>query len=98
MLLHIMPLTRNIRRDDFSTAQSYSGDFALAGIGLLGLRGADSQTHAFHLRTVDERWRCGFARTLLGAAAAEDLVVCCFEGGYGGEGAAGEGGVGGCEG
>jgi hypothetical protein len=85
MLLHIMSFARNIRRNNLATAQPDPCDFPLAGIRFLGLRGAYSQTHAFHLWTVHERWRCGFARALLGSAAAEDLVVGRIEGGCGGE-------------
>jgi len=42
-----MPFARYIRRDDPAGAQPDSGDLALAGIGLLGLRGADFEADAF---------------------------------------------------
>jgi hypothetical protein len=83
MLLHIMSLTRNISRNNLATAQSDPRNFALARIRFLGFRGSHAQTHAFHFGAVDERWRCGFARALLGSAAAEDLVVGCVESGCG---------------
>ena len=89
MLLHIVALTGDISRNNLPTAQSNPSNFPLARVRLLGLRGAHAQTHAFHLWSVDERGRGGFAGALLGSAAAEDLVVGCGEGGGGGERALG---------
>jgi hypothetical protein len=84
--------TRNISRNNLPTAQPHPRNLPLARVRLLGLRGTHAQAHALHLRPVDERGRCGFARALLGSAAAQDLVVGCVEGGSGGERAAGEDG------
>lgn len=90
MLLHIVALAGDISRNNLPTAQPNPRNLPLPRVRLLRLRRAHAQAHALHLGSVDERGRCGFARALLGAAAAQDLVVGCVEGGCGGEGAAGE--------
>ena len=87
MLLHIMSLSRNIRRHDFPRAQSHTRDFALAGVGFLGFVGADAEADAFHFGPVNESGRGAATGALFNAAAAEDLVVGCAEGGVGCESA-----------
>lgn len=75
-----MTLARYIPRDQLPTTQSQSGNFALPGVRLLGFDGADAETDAFELGSVDE----GRGASLFGAtgfaAAAEDLVEGCLGG------------------
>ena len=87
MLLHIMSLPRDIRRDHFARAQPHTRDFALAGVGFLGFVGADAEADAFHFGPVNESGRGAATGALFNAAAAEDLVVGCAEGRVGCEGA-----------
>ena len=77
MLLHIMSLTRNIRRDNPSAAQPDTTGFSLPRVGFLGLGDADFEADAAHGGAVDEGGRGLFAEGLGLAAAAEDLVVGC---------------------
>lgn len=55
MLLHIMSLSRNIRRHHPSTAQSHTTCFALPRVWLLGPRDAHFEADAAHAGAVDER-------------------------------------------
>lgn len=52
VLLNIVSLTGNIRRNDRSTAKLHSRRLALSGVGLLGSHDTDTETDALELRTV----------------------------------------------
>jgi hypothetical protein len=71
MLLHIMSLPGNIRRDDSPRRQPHSRGLPLCRIRLLGLRDPDFQTHPFQFRghDVSERRTDGFSRALLRSAS-----------------------------
>jgi len=69
-----LTFTRNIRRDDPPIAQPHPRRLTLPGVGLLRLRDARLETHALHLRPVDQRGRARLARSLLHPASAPDLV------------------------
>jgi len=76
MLLHIVPLAGDIRRDHPPRAQPHPARLALPRIRLLGLRDADLQTHAFHLGSVDEGRGGLLAERLRLAAFAHHLHEC----------------------
>lgn len=79
MLLDVVPLAGDVRRDRPSGRQPDSGRLALARVGLLGARDADLEADALALRGEDlrEGRGDGVAGSLGFAAAAEDLVECC---------------------
>lgn len=78
VLLHIMPLTRNVRGDDFAVGQADFGGLALARVGLFRLRDAHFQTHAFHLGPLLRRKgrRHGVPGFLGVSTLRADLVQC----------------------
>jgi hypothetical protein len=71
MLLHIMSLAGDIRRDDPPSRQPNPGRLAFCRIGLLRLRDAHLQTHALERGGADLAQGRGdsFARSLGDAAA-----------------------------
>lgn len=92
MLLDIVSLTGDVRRDDGARRELDTGRLSLARVGLLGSDDADSQAHALERRAVrvGQGRGDGVARALALADAAEDLVERRGEGRCGGE-AAGQG-------
>jgi len=70
--------TRNICRNNLPTTQPDPSHLPLSRIRLLRLRRAYSYAYTFHLRSVHQRRRGGFARALGDSAAAQDLVVGCL--------------------
>jgi len=91
MLLHIMALAGDIRRDHPPRAQPHPARLALPRIRLLGLRDADLQTYALHLGPVDECRGGLLAERLRLAAFAHHLHECCRGVGCAGECAVMEG-------
>lgn len=85
VLLHVVPLPRNITRHYPARAQPHPTRLPLARIRLLGPRDADFEADTFHGGAVYEGWRGLFAQGLRLAAAAEDLVECCMRGWCGGK-------------
>lgn len=83
MLLDIMSLARNIRRDDRPRRKLHTRRLALAGIGLLRPHDAHAQTDALQGRAVrvGQRGGDGVARSLALSDAAQDLVEGGLRGG-----------------
>lgn len=77
MLLNVMALARDIRRNDSPRTQSNTRRFPLCRVGLLRLRDADFETYAFQFRCLDvmESWGDGFTGSLLGSAALDVLMA-----------------------
>ena len=76
--------------DDLACAQTHPGNLALARIGLLGLSGADLETHALQLRSVRQLRRSQLSRPLLYPALSQHLNQCALVGSRGRCGREGE--------
>src|SRR5690242_16777307 len=50
VLLQVVPLAADVRRDFLAVAEPYAGDLSQSGVGLLRSRSADDQAHAALLR------------------------------------------------
>lgn len=95
MLLHIMPFPGDITSDRPPTAQPHPGHLPLGRIRLLRLEVVHhAQTHALHVRPVDQRGRHGVAGALGLPGLPEHLHQGRAQGGRGREGAEGDGVVG----
>lgn len=84
VLLDVVTLAGDVRRDLRPARQLHTRDLALARVGLLGPHHAHTETDALHGRGVGggERRGCGVAGASAGlAAAAEDLVQRRGDGG-----------------
>lgn len=83
MLLDIMSLARDIRRNHRARRKLYTRRLALARIGLLRPHDAHTQTNAFQGRAVRVRQRGGdgVARSLALSDATQDLVEGGLRGG-----------------
>lgn len=83
VLLDVVPLAGDVRRDDGPRRELDTRRLALSGIGLLGPHDADTETHALERGAVrvGEGRGDGVASALALADAAEDLVEGCLRGG-----------------
>lgn len=73
VLLHIMPLSRNIARNHSPCTQTYSRCFSFCRIGFLGLCDSDFEADSLQLWGVDiaEGWRHSFSCALLFTTALD---------------------------
>lgn len=83
MLLDIMSLARDIRRNHRARRKLHTRRLALTGIGLLRPHDTDTQTNALEGRAVrvGQRGGDGVARALSLSDAAQDLVKGGLRGG-----------------
>lgn len=89
MLLDVVALSRNVRRNYIARAQLDTGDLALARVGLLGPHDTHAQADALLRRALrrSQRRRRGVASPLALPRPAEYLVQRRIEGRCGCEGA-----------
>lgn len=60
VLLNVVPLAGDVRRDDLASGQPHTGGLALARVGFLGLGDADFDADALERGRVDARERRGY--------------------------------------
>ena len=85
VLLDVVTLAGDVRRNDVPAAQLDTGNLALSGVGLLGTHDTDTQAHALLRRALrgGQGRGGGVARALALAAAAKNLVEGCRTGNCG---------------
>ena len=79
-IISIRTFTRNIRRNDLSSAQPDPRNLPLSGVGFLRLRCAHFQAYTLQLRPISQLSRSQFSRLLRYPSLPQDLYQCAFVG------------------